>query len=140
MAPSPLHPGCRHFSFIYSDEVLDAAVLQAVAAPRRREILRLVWDTEKSAGEIHRELGGVTFGAVSQHLKVLGEAGLVDRRVAGKQRIYRARKSALGPLRRWLETMWSDALGRLEVLAEIEEARRGPRPRADKKNRRRKVR
>ncbi len=107
----------------------DAAILHAVSAPRRREILRLVWDAEKSAGEIHRALGDVTFGAVSQHLRVLDEAGLLERRAEGKMRLYRARKEALGPLRAWLESMWEGALGRLQLLAEIEEARRGPAPR-----------
>jgi DNA-binding transcriptional ArsR family regulator len=113
----------------------DAAVLQAVAAPRRREILRLVWNAEKSAGEIHRALGDVTFGAVSQHLRVLGDAGLLERRAEGRLRLYRARKAALGPLRAWLESMWKDGLGRLQLLAEIEEARRGPAPRRRRRKR-----
>jgi DNA-binding transcriptional ArsR family regulator len=104
-------------------------LLDAVAAPRRRAILRLVWDGEKSAGEIHRALGDVTFGAVSQHLKVLARAGLVERRAQGKHRYYCARKSGLGPLRKWLEQMWSDALYQLKWRAEMEEARRGPHPR-----------
>jgi ArsR family transcriptional regulator len=55
-------------------------VLQALAAPRRREILRLLRRRERSAGEIHRALGEVTFGAVSQHLAVLEQAGLVSAR------------------------------------------------------------
>ena len=55
------------------------AVFEALAAPRRREILRLVWDRERSAGDIHRALDGVSFGAVSQHLRVLETAGLVRR-------------------------------------------------------------
>jgi DNA-binding transcriptional ArsR family regulator len=115
--------------------VLDAAVLHAVAAPRRREILRLVWNAEKSAGDIHRELGDVTFGAVSQHLRVLDAAGLLDRRAAGKQRFYRARKASLGPLRASLESMWTDGLARLQLLAEVDEARRGPAPRRRRKKR-----
>jgi DNA-binding transcriptional ArsR family regulator len=105
------------------------AVLKALGAPRRRAILRLVWTAERSAGEIHRSLGGVTFGAVSQHLRVLSEAGLVDVRAAGRSRLYRARKQDLGPLAEWLESMWSSALGRLAEEAELEAARRGPRPR-----------
>jgi DNA-binding transcriptional ArsR family regulator len=90
--------------------------------------LRLVWNGERTAGEIHRALGDVTFGAVSQHLARLQSAGLVVRRADGKQRFYRARKQSLGPLRRWLEQMWSDALYELKWRAELEEARRGPRP------------
>ena len=74
------------------------AVLKALAAPRRRAILRLVWSAERSAGEIHRAFDDVTFGAVSQHLRVLAEAGLVEVRAAGRARLYRARKQDLGAL------------------------------------------
>jgi DNA-binding transcriptional ArsR family regulator len=103
-------------------------VLQALAAPRRREILRLVWAKERAAGEIHRALGDVTFGAVSQHLRVLEEAALVQARREGRSRIYSARKGELAPFRRWLESTWDDALYRLKLLAELEAGRRGPRP------------
>jgi len=109
--------------------------IQVLGAPRRREILRLVWHHERSAGDLHRALGDVTFGAVSQHLRVLREAGLVVRRGRGRSRFYRAQKDALGPLREWLEAMWDDALYRLKIRAEMEEARRGPRP--QKRRRRR---
>ncbi len=102
--------------------------LQAIAAPRRRELLRLVWDGERSAGELHRALPDVTFGAVSQHLRVLEEAGLVERRADGRHRLYRARREALGPVATLLEQLWGDALYRLKLAAELEEARRGPRP------------
>ena len=108
--------------------------MQALASPRRREILRLVWDAERSAGEIHRAMADVTFGAVSQHLGVLNEAGLVASRVEGRSRIYIAQKAAMGPLKKWLETTWNDALYRLKIAAELEMARRGPRPRK-KRNR-----
>jgi len=103
---------------------VDAALL-ALAAPRRREILSLVRRCERSAGEIHRALGGVTFGAVSQHLGVLEGAGLVSVRREGRSRIYRARPEGLGPLRQWLEAMWDDALWSLKRLAEAEERQRG---------------
>jgi len=86
-----------------------------------------VWDGERSAGEIHRAFGDVTFGAVSQHLRVLAEAGLVAPRREGRHRYYRARKEELGALREWLEELWGSALGRLAVEAELEAARRGPR-------------
>ena len=102
--------------------------LQVIAAPRRRELLRLVWDRERSAGELHRALPDVTFGAVSQHLRVLEQAGLVERRAQGRSRLYRARREALGPVAALLETIWSDALYRLKLAAELEQARRGPRP------------
>ena len=64
-------------------------VLQALAAPRRREILRFLRRRERSAGEIHRALGAVTFGAVSQHLAVLRTAGLVQSRKVGRTVVYR---------------------------------------------------
>ena len=106
-----------------------SALLRALNTPRRREILRLVWDGERSAGEIHRSFDDVTFGAVSQHLRVLEEAGLVASRSEGRLRFYRARKAELGPLREWLESMWGSALDRLALQAELEAARRGPRAR-----------
>jgi DNA-binding transcriptional ArsR family regulator len=103
-------------------------MIAALGAPRRREILRLVWQEERSAGDVHRRLGDVTFGAVSQHLRILTSSGLLIRREEGRKRFYRARKDALGPLQGWLETLWDDALYRLKIRAEMEEARRGPRP------------
>lgn len=110
-------------------------ILSALATPRRREILRLVWREERTAGDIHRSLGDVTFGAVSQHLRVLAESGLVEGRRDGRRRLYRARKDDLGPFRAWLEATWDGALYRLKLRAELEEARRGPRPRERRKKR-----
>jgi DNA-binding transcriptional ArsR family regulator len=104
-------------------------VLHAVASPRRREILRLVWDRELSAGAIHQALPDVTFGAISLQLRALKQANLVDTRADGQQRFYRARRTALGPVAGMLERMWNDALWRLKLAAELEESRRGPRPR-----------
>lgn len=95
--------------------------VQAVAEPRRREILRLVWDTELCAGDI-AERFDVTFGAVSQHLKVLRDAGLVTLRQDGRKRYYRADRESMGPLASYLQAMWST---RLDTLAELaEEAER----------------
>jgi DNA-binding transcriptional ArsR family regulator len=99
---------------------MHAALLAAVAEPRRRDILRIVWDGEHAAGDIHRAIGDITFGAVSQHLRVLADAGLVSVRKDGRHRYYRARRAALGPLRRWLEQMWTTALDELATLAEAE--------------------
>ena len=109
--------------------------LQALATPRRREILRIVWNEERSAGDIRRAMPDVTFGAISQHLRHLERAGLVARRRDGRFQLYKARKQALGGLRRWLESMWDDALARLQVHAELEEARRGPRQQKRRRNR-----
>ena len=109
-------------------------LLEAIASPRRREILRLVWNEERSAGDIHRAMPDVTFGAVSLHLRTLTETGLLDVREDRQYRFYLARKEALGPLGRMLESMWDDALHRLKLAAELEESRRGPRPGRRKKN------
>lgn len=91
--------------------------VQIVAEPRRREILRLVWDAERSAGEI-ADAFDITFGAVSQHLGVLRRAGLVLVRQDGTRRFYRANKEALGLMAGWLESMWAGQLDRLAALAE----------------------
>jgi DNA-binding transcriptional ArsR family regulator len=108
---------------------MDATVLSALASPRRREILRLVWNEERAAGEIHRAMPDVTFGAVSLQLGALVRAGLVDTRAESRHRYYRARREALGPMSVVLERMWRDALWRLKLQAELAASRRGPWPR-----------
>lgn len=105
----------------------------ALASPRRRELVRLCWDEPRTAGELHAALPDVTFGAVSQQLKILASAGLVSCTRDGRHRIYRAERAALGPLRRWLEAQWDDALYQLKLSAELDEARRGPAPAPQKK-------
>ena len=102
--------------------------LQVVGEPRRREILRLVWDREVSAGDISRAMPDVTFGAVSLQLRTLLDAGLVETRADRQQRFYRARREAFGPVGRMLERMWDDALWKLKLAAELEQSRRGPLP------------
>ena len=104
-----------------------AAPFRALAEPRRREILRLVWDRERAAGEIAAEMDGISFPAVSQHLRVLRDEGMVDVRRDGRRRIYRARREALGPLADALEASWADRLGRLRELAEARERRKEER-------------
>ena len=103
-------------------------VLPVLASPRRQELLRLVWDEERCAGDLHAAMPDITFGAVSLQLKALADAGLVTVRAEGRFRYYRARREALGPVRRELERMWDSALWRLKLHAELRQARRGPRP------------
>ena len=112
--------------------VLDTPVLNAVASPRRREILRLVWDRELAAGDIHASMPDVSFGAVSLQLRTLSDAGLVSCRRDHRHRYYRARRDALGPVAAALERMWDDALWRLKLQAELEHSRRGPKARRKK--------
>lgn len=94
--------------------------LQVVSEPHRREILRLTWDRELSAGEIASRFD-ITFGAVSQHLAVLREAGFVRPRREGNHRFYRADRERLGPLALALEAMWIDVLDQLAASVEAEE-------------------
>ena len=94
--------------------------LEVVAQPRRRSILRMVWDEELSAGEIAERVP-VSFPAVSQHLRKLLSAGLVTVRQDGRRRYYRARRGNMGTLEIYLEQMWSESLDRLKTLAEAAE-------------------
>lgn len=95
--------------------------LRAVADPTRRAILRLVRDDEVAAGQIAACFPGISRPAVSQHLRVLADAGLVDVRPAGSLRLYRARPEGLRSAARFFEEMWSDRLVRLKHAAEREE-------------------
>ena len=91
--------------------------VKVIAEPRRREILRLCWRTERTAGDLAATFD-ITFGAVSQHLKVLRDADLVTVRRDGTRRYYRANRAALGPLATYLESMWGTQLDRLAAIAE----------------------
>ena len=96
------------------------ATIQALAERRRREILELIRDRELSAGEIAVGFD-VTRPAISQHLGVLKEAGLVSERREGTKRFYRARPEGLKELREFLEGFWSFSLAQLKREAEAEE-------------------
>jgi len=116
---------------------LEQAVLQALSSPRRQEILRLVWHGEQTAGAIHRAMPDVTFGAVSLQLKSLLDAGLVEARGSNqsdkRNRFYKAKRDALGPMAGMLERLWEDALWKLKLAAELEQSRRGPKPQRRKR-------
>ena len=100
--------------------------LLALASPRRREILRLVWSDELSAGEIAKSFD-VSWPTISQNLRVLKEAGLVKQRREGTSRLYRADRVALRPLESYLRKMWERKIDRLRLLAEGEERARSKR-------------
>ena len=89
----------------------------ALAEPRRRQILRELGDGELSAGEIAARFE-VTRPAISQHLAVLRQAGLVAERRAGTRRLYRTRREGLEPLRDWVERFWADSLEALKSTVE----------------------
>src|SRR4051794_11793878 len=96
------------------------AALKAIAAPRRRQILSLIRAGELSAGEIAAQFD-VTRPAVSQHLNVLKEAGLVTERRNGTRRLYRVRPEGLAQLKTFLEEVWDERLDALKRGAEQEE-------------------
>ena len=103
------------------------AALRAIAEPRRRRILELVGARELTAGEIASHFE-VTRPAISQHLGVLKEAGLVDERRNGTQRLYRARPQGLAELKAFLDRFWDERLEALQEEAEREEEqKRGKR-------------
>jgi DNA-binding transcriptional ArsR family regulator len=95
------------------------AVLRALADPRRRQIIRLVRFDERSAGDIASHFE-VSRPAISQHLTVLREAGLVTERREGNRRLYQARPDGLTEVRAYIEEFWTDHLARLKVAAETE--------------------
>src|ERR671913_2484014 len=107
-------------------KILHVDPVRVVSEPRRREILRLVWDAERPASEIAAHFD-VTFGAVSQHLGVLQQAGLVSVRKDGTRRFYRANRSALRPFASMLRSMWAAELDTLALLAE-EAEKEGTQP------------
>ncbi len=104
------------------------AALKAIAEPHRRRILRLVWNAERPAGEIAAQFE-VSHAAISQHLRVLKEAGLVEERRDGRRRLYRVRMDSIEELRAGLERFWGPALVRLKHQAEEEPRRRDGRKR-----------
>ena len=98
--------------------------LRALAEPRRRAILRLVAHSELAAGEIAGYFE-VTRTAVSQHLTVLKNAGLLTERKVATRRLYRARPEGLAGLRQFLDQMWASSL---EVARDLVEADRASGP------------
>ncbi len=95
--------------------------LRAIAEPRRRAILKLVAHDELAAGQI-AEAFDITRTAVSQHLTVLKNAGLLTERREGTRRLYRARAEGLAALREFLDDLWA---GSLDAARAITEAERG---------------
>ena len=92
--------------------------LKAIADPKRREILRLVWSHELPASDIASHFHDVTRSAISQHLGVLRQANLICERRSGNRRLYRANADEMARLRTFLDQYWTGGLDRLKTAAE----------------------
>jgi len=97
------------------------AALKALAEPRRRAILRLVWSQELPATDIADSFADVTRPAISQHLAVLKDANLVTERRDGTRRLYKANVDTMAELRAFLDDYWTSGLERLRDVAEAAE-------------------
>lgn len=106
---------------------MDAA-LKALAEPRRRAIVRLVWSQELPATDIADRFQDVTRPAISQHLAVLKDANLVTERRDGTRRLYRANNDTMAELRAFLDDYWTSGLERLRDVAEAAETRKRNTP------------
>ena len=95
------------------------AALKALAEPRRRDILRLVWSQELAATAVAEHFGDVTRSAVPQHLGVLKDARLVREQREGTRRLYRADHDEMRRLRESLDSYWTTGLDRLREVAEV---------------------
>jgi DNA-binding transcriptional ArsR family regulator len=95
----------------------EARVLDALGDPTRRAVLTLLRGGERSVREITDE-ASVSQPAVSQHLRVLLDAGLVAVRPAGTRRLYRVDLDGLAGLRAWVDGFWDDALAAFVAHAE----------------------
>jgi DNA-binding transcriptional ArsR family regulator len=100
---------------------MDAA-LKALAEPRRRAILKLVWSQELPATAIAEQFPDVSRPAVSQHLRVLKDADLLVERRDGTRRLYLANTRTMDDLRTFLDSYWTSGLDRLRDVAEAAEA------------------
>ncbi len=99
-------------------------MIQAMAEPTRLTILKMVRRREMPAGEIAGKFKGLTRPAVSQHLRVLKDAGLVAERREGTRRLYRLRPEGFAPLKALMEDFWDAKLERLKAAAEKQEKRK----------------
>ena len=106
-------------------------VFEAIAQPKRREILRLLADGERSATEVASKFA-VTQPAISQHLKILRETGLIAERRDGTRRLYSVRAEGLSDLHGFLADVLPGRLERLKQVVEDDE--RSGRGRSARRN------
>jgi DNA-binding transcriptional ArsR family regulator len=95
-------------------------IFAALADPTRRQLFERVAEQPQSVGALARQLP-VSRPAVSQHLRILKDAGLVSDEARGTSRIYRIDPKGLGPMRRWLDEQWERSLANFKALAEQED-------------------
>src|ERR1019366_10495775 len=93
-------------------------LLKAIAEPKRRDIIRLIWSRELPAAEIAEYFPDVTRSAISQHLGVLKKNGIIHERREGTRRLYCVNRSEVVKLRAFLDSFWSGSLERLRDLPE----------------------
>jgi DNA-binding transcriptional ArsR family regulator len=101
------------------------AALRALADPRRRRMLELTWDRERSPSDLAGSCQ-LSRPATSQHLRVLREAGLVSVRLEKNRRLYRARADRLAELRAMLDEFWGSRLVTLHTELAAREEEAGP--------------
>ncbi len=111
------------------------AVAHALADGTRRGLLRLVRDGERAAGDLAAAFPLISRPAVSQHLRVLHDAGLVSIRPDGNRRYYRARQEGLAEVWKYIDEMWSERLSKLKEVAERADRADPPAPRANRRKR-----
>lgn len=111
------------------------AVAHALADGTRRGLLRLVRDGEHAAGDLAAAFPQMSRPAVSQHLRVLHDAGLVSIRPDGNRRYYRARREGLTEVWKYIDEMWTDRLSNLKAVAEQADRAHLPEKRAKRRNR-----
>jgi DNA-binding transcriptional ArsR family regulator len=93
------------------------AVFDALADGHRREILLMLRSGDHAVNQIARELP-ISRPAVSRHLRLLKEAGLVEEETAGTRRLYRIRQEGVEAVRKYLEAVWGEAAARFRIVAE----------------------
>jgi DNA-binding transcriptional ArsR family regulator len=96
-------------------------LFKALGDPRRLGIVQLIGTDELKAGDIAAHFGDVTRPAISQHLRVLVEAGVLAERREGTRRLYRVRRDSIGSVLEFFERFWDERLARLADAAEAEQ-------------------
>ena len=99
--------------------------MRTLGEPRRSEIVRLIWSRELPATEIAEHFPDVTRSAISQHLRVMREAGIVRDRRDGTRRLYSVDQSQVARVRAFLDSFWTNNLETLRELAEADHALKG---------------